>query len=490
MRMGVLVAAALLIAACAATRVWLIPARISTNPNEGWNAFQAAAALGAGPLYPPPGGLTGNNYPPLSFFIVGWAGRAVGDPILAGRLISLLSVLLTAGSVFLCVQRLAPRRSSAPAIAALLLLGFVSTQYRSYLAMDDPQWLAHALMTAALAAILPARAEASPTRLGAAGAAALMVLGGMVKHNLVAFPLAVTVWLALHHRRALAVWLATAAAALLACAVAALAAFGGAFFVDLLAADRRYSAVRMLKAGLPVLAVLPLLALAVGLVPRRRQDTRIDLLLLCVAIALPLGVLQRAGEGVNVNAHFEALIALCICGGVFIAQPGPGRRTPAVALLLAAPFMVLAPLALRTSYREVRGHAAAQAAWAQMEGRVSAVPGAVACEAPALCYWAGEPFVLDMFLYGQHVSRRHDASALSLALDRGAVAAVQLDAPHPPRLGDAPDPLPALIAARGAPAFVASDGRRLFLMAKPGGRGVDRGRAVGAPAPDGRRRGG
>ncbi|MBE7218858.1 MAG: hypothetical protein INR64_10345, partial [Caulobacteraceae bacterium] len=63
MRMGVLVAAALLIAACAATRVWLIPARISTNPNEGWNAFQAAAALGAGPLYPPPGGLTGNNYP-------------------------------------------------------------------------------------------------------------------------------------------------------------------------------------------------------------------------------------------------------------------------------------------------------------------------------------------------------------------------------------------------------------------------------------------
>ena len=63
--------AALTVAMLLVPPISLIAERFSTNPNEGWNAFQAMRALGAGPLYPPPGGLTGNNYPPLSFYIVG-----------------------------------------------------------------------------------------------------------------------------------------------------------------------------------------------------------------------------------------------------------------------------------------------------------------------------------------------------------------------------------------------------------------------------------
>src|SRR5258708_25428438 len=81
-----------LIAILSVSRIWLIPAHFSSDPNEGWNAFQAARAIGTGPLYSGPQALTGNNYPPLSFYLVGWAGRLLGDPIVAGRVMPLLPV--------------------------------------------------------------------------------------------------------------------------------------------------------------------------------------------------------------------------------------------------------------------------------------------------------------------------------------------------------------------------------------------------------------
>ena len=61
--------------------------------NEGWNAYHADAAMRGAQLYPPPDGLVANNYPPLSFYIIGAIGRLIGDPILAGRLLSLVAVV-------------------------------------------------------------------------------------------------------------------------------------------------------------------------------------------------------------------------------------------------------------------------------------------------------------------------------------------------------------------------------------------------------------
>ena len=49
-------------------------APISQVYNEGWNAYHAVAAVTGGVLYPPPETFVFNNYPPLSFYLVGWAG--------------------------------------------------------------------------------------------------------------------------------------------------------------------------------------------------------------------------------------------------------------------------------------------------------------------------------------------------------------------------------------------------------------------------------
>ena len=78
----------------------LIPLHVPLGYNEGWNAYLAARAIGLqdGPLYPPADTLVFNNYPPLSFYLVGLIGRGLagGDVIVAGRVVALASLLASA----------------------------------------------------------------------------------------------------------------------------------------------------------------------------------------------------------------------------------------------------------------------------------------------------------------------------------------------------------------------------------------------------------
>src|SRR5512142_1386199 len=70
------------------------PLHVPFDPNEGWNAYFQAAAIGGGSLYHGPDRFMIDNYPPLSFYAVGYLGTAVGDNIVAGRIVSLGSFAL------------------------------------------------------------------------------------------------------------------------------------------------------------------------------------------------------------------------------------------------------------------------------------------------------------------------------------------------------------------------------------------------------------
>src|ERR1700679_2037626 len=65
---------------------------IPLDPNEGWNAYFTQIALSGGNLYPGGASLITNNYPPLSFYVVGIVGLLTGDNIFAGRMVALLSM--------------------------------------------------------------------------------------------------------------------------------------------------------------------------------------------------------------------------------------------------------------------------------------------------------------------------------------------------------------------------------------------------------------
>jgi hypothetical protein len=465
----VLIAALLaLLLALLGERAAQIAVHFSSDPNEGWNAFQATRALSGAPLYPAPGSLIGNNYPPLSFYVVGLAGRLLGDMIVAGRLVALAAMLVTGLLVMRIAARLAGQRSGAPAMAGLLFLGFGVTLLRRYVALDDPQWLATALMAAGLLTLLPRDPDRAPSPMAAAGSALLLLTGGLVKHNLFALPLAAALWLLLHHRRAFLIWCAAAVLGLLVAAGLAHALYGPDFFADLLNTDRHFSLLRMVrKSVVPVLALAPAAALSITLLRRRRQDRRLDLVLLYAAIAVPVGIVQRGGQGVDVNAHFEAAIALSITASVAIAR-WSGRVAPGLLLALAlAPIALIGLAALPKAIGEWRESAQDERIFRATEARIARTPGAAVCEMPALCFWAGKGFALDFFLYGQKALLRHDEVRLRQALDAHRFGIVELD-PDDGRVspGDVPNPVPALLAQSLVPLAVDPAGRRLLVPAR------------------------
>lgn len=457
-----------LIAILSVGRLSLITAPFPLDFNEGWNAAHAALAFGAGPLYPAPDALTGNNYPPLSFYIVGGAGRLIGDPIMAGRIIALLALLAVAASIFAAIRRFGGTDHVAPAVGALLFLAFNTTLFRPYLAMNDPQWLGHALMMAGFLCLIPNRPDASPGAKHVVAAVLLMMLGGMVKHNLLALPLAATIWLAAYHRRALAIWLVAGAGVALLAALICYRVFGVDAFLNVFASDRQFSWMRSLLKSYPVLAALaPLIVVSARLLRVRRSDARLDLLLLAAVIALALGFIQRGGSGVDKNAHFETLISLCIAGGVSFAMCGYAPDRPPLLrplMLVLLPLLILLPRAVKADVRDFADRAHQEQLWTALENRIASTPGAVACELPAACFRAKKPYAIDFFLYGERVLIRHDDSALLRAIAQRRFAAVQLEpADTPDAQSRVQDPLPSVFEHHYRTVFVDEDGRRLLV---------------------------
>ena len=385
----------------------LIPLHVPLGYNEGWNAYLAARAVGlqGGPLYPPADTLVFNNYPPLSFYLVGLFGCSVtGDAIVAGRIVALASLLASAALLGHCVTLLGGTRRGCLA-AALLLLLYATTFFRGYVAVDEPQWLGHALMLSGLAVLLGGRrSEASHPSSGRVATAALLVAaGGFTKHSLVALPIAVTIWLALTSPRTAARWLAAAAGTVAGGLGLVALLHGGDAFADVLLHHRVFQADRALLAVWRMLPLLPLIVVAaLGWRRRPPRDRAMQFTGLFVATALAAGVVERTGQGVNYNAYFEAAIALCLAAGLAMSRAGrPGPA--ALAAFATLPVLLTLPPQLAGGWRDIAGRHLRERAWQPVIARVAATPGAVGCQLLSVCFWAGKPYAVDMFNLNQSI---------------------------------------------------------------------------------------
>jgi hypothetical protein len=193
---------ALAILLCLGVELFTITAPILKNYNEGWNAYHAASAIQApAALYPAPASLLTNNYPPLSYFLVGWAAKLTGgDAIIAGRIVAFLSTL----GIGLCLGLSARAMGCSlrqAAVAALLFWGapWVIVKFS---AMDDPQMLGNFLDAIGLAIIL----RAPRSFVHVAIAALFLTLAEFVKPLYVTLPLALLAWLFVYARKS-ALWL-------------------------------------------------------------------------------------------------------------------------------------------------------------------------------------------------------------------------------------------------------------------------------------------
>jgi len=400
-----------------ASLVRLVP----LNYNEGWNAYHAEAVFSERPLYPGSGALFPNNYPPLSFALIASLARALGDPILVGRLLSLAAVLAIAAEI----GWLARRESGSARIGAFAGLAFVAilgAAFGEYVGMNDPQLMAHALLLGGL--VLIARGRSAP-RLW--GAALLMVLGGLVKHNLVALPLAVTLWLFGRDRQAFERWLLAAAGVGLGALALLGLGFGAAFF-ESLTGPREISLLRAAETSAEYLGRLSA-PLAVALLALREawRDRDARLLVLYAALSLALGVAFSVGEGVSYNVYFDLAIALVLLGGFLLARVPETFRARALGLALLIGPLLGAPYALLGLGPGLELLARLDDATRRDVDYLSASGEPVLCETLALCFWAGKPPSVDLFNSRQAFrAGLADEEQLLGRIARGEFAVVQL----------------------------------------------------------------
>jgi hypothetical protein len=381
---------------------------IEIQPNEGWNAYFADAAMGKMPLYPSANQLITNNYPPLSFYIVGLLGRFVGDPILAGRLLSLVAVIAIATAIALSVRRLGGSGVAA-GISAAFFVATMSRFFISYVGMNEPQLLGEAIMAFAFLGFLIARSN----NRGYVGPVLVMAFAGFIKHNIIAMPLTVLLWLGLYRRRQAVKCFCGAAIIIITGTAICYALFGRNFFFNILS-PRHYS----LKSSLGGFGKLEWVS--VGLVIClynawvHWRDANVQLCSCLIAVALGSYFLQKSGAGVDINAQFDLVIAVSIGLGVAFTQVSlwPVARHLRVGhvqaiLLLALCVRLLAskqlqPVRLVFDRNFKNEIAMREQAMTDSVENVRRIPGDVLCST-FVSYRAGKPFAVDLFNVQQRI---------------------------------------------------------------------------------------
>ena len=417
---------ALATAGCAAALARIavtIPLHVPFDPNEGWNAYHALAAMGGGPLYPHD--MMVNNYPPLSFYIVGALGRSLGDMILAGRLVSLLSFVAVAMGLAALV-----RQSDGTPLQALLASLIFATALlitSDYVAMDDPQLLGHALQIEALLLILRPQPSTAP-------AALLMAAGLFVKQNLFVLPLAVLLWLVWKDRRLAWRFCLYGLAAAIAGVAAAWIGLG-VFMPAEIASPRAWS-IGNLTASVTRYgswALPPLLATAwAGW--RWRTDPLIGFCAIYALLSLIAGIGFSAGDGVDANIFFDLDIAMALMAGLAVSRLQPTARG-IFALVYALPLALF----LARDFRDANfPYTEGFARQGPLDvAFLTIAPGPALCENLALCYWADKQADVDVFNLGQALKTgARNEQVLTDALNQRRYGAVQFDSLDPFPLGE------------------------------------------------------
>ena len=384
--------------------------RIPVDNNEGWNAYHAQLALSGGDLYPPADSLISTNYPPLSFFMVGFAGKLIGDNIIAGRLISILSLLAVAINVFWLTRLLGGERFFA-AFSSLLFLLYVGANAAVYVAMNDPQWLGQAFTTSGAVFFLIAQERKQPMRYVLASSL-LCVIGVLIKQNLVVLPLVLFVWSLFNGRRHLWAWTLLSVALGSILLLLPILKYGPVMLQDIFLHQRVIS-VRKFESNVMrfVMPLVPLLIYAAMLSVAMPRDRRIRFALVYVLMAGAAGLFFLSGELCDVNIVFDLLIALCISAGLFgghvtsLLTENYRPWSAAVALILASVCLPAVGQSILDSHERVREDHRLQPAYQQLIRQLALSPGPVACEMTSLCYWAGKSFELDAHNYLEKIKK-------------------------------------------------------------------------------------
>ena len=397
---------------------------IMVNTNEGWNAFFSDAAMGKMPLYPSLDKLITNNYPPLSFYVVGGFGKILGDPILAGRILSLLAIIIIAFCIGKIVRQFGGSLQAA-VVGSAYFIGTMCLSFRWYVGVNDPQLLAQAIMIIVFFLFLRAMERDANYWLPLL----IMVIAGFFKHNIITLPLSAMLGLVLWRRwRALRFSLFFS----LVLAVIGLACCYGCYGADF---SNNFLTPRswMLEKASDALGDLYSLWIGIFLwlliAWRERQQKSVQLITIMMIMALVVGFLQRLGSGVFVNAQFDLVIAVAIAMGLGFQLLSKKESWQLVWIfLLTGPFLFSSNLYSFTQIFSSSGRAAIKQEEQEMNQlieEVSTSPVDVFCES-YITYRAGKPFVVDAFNVEERIkAKKLPVDAVDRLIEEGKLVEVK-----------------------------------------------------------------
>lgn len=403
---------------------WRATTPLEITVNEPWNAWHADDAFAFDRLYPRPDALTLNNYPPLSFIVLHLLSPLFANAIVAGRALSLLSILLAGAASYACAREIGAQRRAA-ALGALWFVATIIQFLPEYAGMNDPNLFGLAVSLWAFYLFLSARTDRTVYL-----ALFLMAVAGLIKHNLLAVPITTLVYLALT-RPGLAVRGAIFGAAVCAIFTALAFAAYGRNFIDDMTAPRHIYWTRPFS----TLGHLQWVALVwpFWLVWLRSSDDirakRITVIFVVAGFAT--WWVCKVGAGVNENVQFELMFAASLCVAVSVGALYRHRLgTPLGSITLSAvfclillarelasapsdPYLLLVSPAFRSAIAE-----RSKIVQSEVE-RVRAIADPVSCSIRTVCYLAGKAYVFDQFSAEQRIATGRATPAQIAAEESG-----------------------------------------------------------------------
>lgn len=413
---------------------------VEVSYNEGWNAYNAEALAHHLFLYTARYAWTTVNYPILSFYLIAHLSRFTHDFLFTGRVISIVSLMLSGVLVGLTVRKLTG--AMLPSIlAGFFVIGVFCANADFYVGVNDPQLLAQVFFVAGLLLYVWRRQS-----LGALAVVALLfVLGGNIKHNMIDIPFAVMLDLALVSRKRL-LQFSIVGAALVSMAMVLNVRIGGPFFVAQILTPRLYAVGEIWKRWVefyPTILIPFLAAIVTSVRIAKNPSLRIVSLLFWISLAVGMGF--SGGHGVAINAFFSNTVAITILLGILFAQartaserwPGGWQR---VMLRAGVPLVffvwLFIPLACNDNllfWKSCAKVEAAQTRFARQVALLRAQPGPALCESLLRCYVAGKPYVYDPFNSTSLIRQgKLDGGVILAGIENKQYGAIQFDrAPLP-----------------------------------------------------------
>ncbi len=403
------------------------------NYNEGWNVYNADRLIRSELIYDDNYWKV-NNYPIGSFLVVIAANALFHDLLTTGRLVALVSFAAIGVFAARAVRRFGGERTDA-VFGAACAMGFCYLVAPAWIMADDPQTLGEAVMLGALVSYI----ARPPNRLTLLRTAFLVVLGGFIKHNLVAIPAAIGLDLAIRSPRRLLFWL-TSCVGFATGFLGLTQIVAGGDFVDHLLSPRifswygaRYHLMKYLRLFKFPLAVIVLSA---------SQFLAADRMILAAwgMISIVSATILSGFEGTSYNMFQDAAVFLGIAAGVVMSELRKSEFSGRLAKVLSftLPFVAAQPILARApdvAAQVYHGRAVLDADRKRQETFLADAKyiadrqGPAICESLLLCYEAGRPFILDPFNSRQYIlSGRLDQGELIRRITAREFAVIQLHA--------------------------------------------------------------